>query len=150
MKLKIPPALVFLFFAIVMYLLSKLLTVGTFDFFGRRYLTIALLVLAVLIGIVSLYQFYRAKTTVDPTVPSKASQLVTNGLYKFSRNPMYLAMLLILLALGLILGNAFNTLTAAFFVAYMNKYQIGPEEEVLSNIFGKEYTSYCTQVRRWF
>lgn len=150
MKLKIPPAVVFLFFAVLMYLLAKLLPVGDFNFFGRRYLTSALFVLAIVIGIISLYQFYKAKTSVDPTVPSKASRLVTGGMYKFSRNPMYLAMLLILLALGLKLGNAFNTITAAFFVAYMNKYQIGPEEEILSRLFGKEYKYYCSRVRRWF
>lgn len=150
MKLKIPPAFVFLFFAGIMYLLAKLLPVGTFDFFGRRYLTIVLFVLAILISIVSLYQFYKAKTTVDPTIPSKASRLVTGGIYKYSRNPMYLGMLLILLAFGLKLGNAFNTITAAFFVAYMNRFQIGPEEEVLSDLFGKEYRYYCSQVRRWF
>jgi protein-S-isoprenylcysteine O-methyltransferase Ste14 len=63
---------------------------------------------------------------------------------------MYLAMLFILLALGLKLGNAFNTITAALYVAYMNKYQIIPEEEVLNKIFGKAYQQYCLQVRRWF
>lgn len=150
MKLKIPPAIVFLFFAVVMYLVAKLLPVGSFDFFGRAYLTTTLFVLAVMIGFISLYQFYNSKTTIDPRVPSKASKLVTGGIYKFSRNPMYLAMLLILLAFGVKLGNAFNTLTAAFFVAYMNKFQIIPEEESLSNIFGKEYKHYCVNVRRWF
>ncbi len=150
MKLKIPPAIVFLFFTLVMYLLAKLLPVGKFDFFGRTYLTAALFVLAVVIVLLSFYQFYRAKTTIDPTTPSKASNLVTGGVYRFSRNPMYLAMLLILLAFGLKLGNAFNTLTAALFVAYMNRFQIIPEEESLAKIFGKEYKHYCVKVRRWF
>jgi protein-S-isoprenylcysteine O-methyltransferase Ste14 len=63
---------------------------------------------------------------------------------------MYLAILLVLLAWGLWLGNAFNTLLAAGFVGYMNKFQIRPEEEALATIFGKEFQQYCTQVRRWF
>jgi len=150
MKLKIPPVVVFLIFAALMYLLAKFLPVGAFDFFGRRSLTLILFILAIVIGLVSLLQFYKAKTSVDPTVPSRVSKLVTNGIYKFSRNPMYLALLLILLAFGLKLGNAFNTITAAFFVAYMNRFQIGPEEEVLLKIFGKAYKYYCSQVRRWF
>ncbi|MBT8184314.1 MAG: isoprenylcysteine carboxylmethyltransferase family protein [Eudoraea sp.] len=150
MKLKIPPVVIFLAFALFMFLLAKLLPFGGFDFFGRQYLIVALLVIAIVISIVALLQFKGAKTTVDPTIPTKASQLVTGGIYKFSRNPMYLALLLMLLALGLQLGNAFNTLTAAFFVAYMNKFQIVPEEEILSNLFGKEYHHYCSRVRRWF
>lgn len=150
MRLKIPPALIFLLFGAIMFLLSKFLTIGSFDFFGRKYLTLTLLTGAVFISVVSLFQFYRAKTTVDPMAPAKASKLVTRGMYKFSRNPMYLAMLLLLLALGLKLGNAFNTVTAALFVAYMNRFQIGPEEEALTKMFGKEYQQYCVRVRRWF
>ena len=63
---------------------------------------------------------------------------------------MYLAMLLILLALGIWLGNAFNVLLAAGFVGYMNKFQIIPEEEALSEMFGATYKQYCTLTRRWF
>jgi protein-S-isoprenylcysteine O-methyltransferase Ste14 len=63
---------------------------------------------------------------------------------------MYLALLLILLAWGLWLGNAFNTLLAAGFVGYMNRFQIIPEEEALTAMFGKRYQQYCKQVRRWF
>ncbi|MFK7812332.1 MAG: isoprenylcysteine carboxylmethyltransferase family protein [Maribacter sp.] len=150
MKLKIPPVVVFLIFGGLMYLLARFLPVGYFDFFGRTYLMYALLVIAGSIGFISLVQFFRSKTTVDPTAPSKASKLVTSGIYQFSRNPMYLGLLLILLAWGLWLGNAFNVLLAAGFVGYMNAFQITPEEETLLQLFGKEYKQYCTLVRRWF
>ena len=63
---------------------------------------------------------------------------------------MYLGMLLFLLAFGLKLGNAFNILIAAGFVSYMNRFQIKPEEEVLREMFGKEYNIYCKLTRRWF
>lgn len=133
-----------------MYLLATYLPVGYFDFFGRDYLMYLLLFLALLIGAVSLFQFFGSKTSIDPRNPSKVSTLITGGLYQYSRNPMYLALLLLLLSWGLYLGNAFNTLLAAGFVYYMNTFQIIPEEEVLTIMFGKEYQKYCVIVRRWF
>ncbi len=150
MKLKIPPLLVLLIFIGAMYVLDRFLPVGDFDFFGSTILIYGLLGLSGVIGAVALWHFFRARTTIDPRTPSKASQLVTNGLYAYTRNPMYLSFLLILLAWGLWLGNAFNTLLAAGFVGYMNRFQILPEEEALSRLFGKEYQRYCIAVRRWF
>lgn len=150
MKLKVPPLLVALLFAGSMWLLARYLPVGYFDFFGRTYLMAVLCSLAILIGLISLFQFLRSRTSVDPLAPAKASRLVTGGLYRYSRNPMYLALLLLLLGWGLYLGNAFNTLVAAGFVYYMNTFQIVPEEEVLAQKFGKEYQKYCIMVRRWF
>lgn len=150
MKLKIPPAIIFLFFGGFMYGLAYFLPVGGFDFFGKRYIIKVLLFVAIVIAIWSIAQFLISKTTIDPVTPSKVSKLVTGGLYKYSRNPMYLALLLILLGWCLWLGNAFNLILAALFVKYMNVFQIIPEEEILIQIFGKEYRQYCTKVRRWF
>lgn len=150
MKLKIPPIGVFLLFAGFMFLLAEYLPVGYFDFFGRTYLIVSLCSIALLIGLISIFQFFKSRTSIDPMTPSKASSLVTKGLYQYSRNPMYLALLLLLLAWGLYLGNAFNTLLAAGFVYYMNAFQILPEEEMLSRKFGKAYQKYCIMVRRWF
>ncbi|MFS4468099.1 methyltransferase family protein [Maribacter sp. 2210JD10-5] len=150
MELKLPPVVVFFVFGFFMYLLGTFLPFGFFDFFGRMLLSKILMGMAVVIIAVSFFQFYRSKTTVDPSNPSKATSLVTGGIYQFSRNPMYLAMLLILLAAGLKFGNAFNTLIAAGFVAYMNRFQIKPEEKALLEKFGKEYKTYCSLVRRWF
>lgn len=150
MKLKVLPVFVFLIFGLLMYLLATFLPVGYFDFFGRKYLMITLLVIAVCIGAIAVFQFFIAKTTVDPSKPLKAAKLVSSGMYQYSRNPMYLGLLLVLLVWGLWLGNAFNILLAAGFVAYMNKFQIIPEEEALLNLFGKEYAQYCALVRRWF
>ncbi|MEZ4971261.1 MAG: methyltransferase [Flavobacteriaceae bacterium] len=150
MRLKIPPLIITLIFGLLMYLLATYLPVGYFDFFGRDYLMYLLLFLALLIGAVSLFQFFGSKTSIDPRNPSKVSTLITGGLYQYSRNPMYLALLLLLLSWGLYLGNAFNTLLAAGFVYYMNTFQIIPEEEVLTIMFGKEYQKYCVIVRRWF
>jgi len=150
MRLKVPPVFVFTIFGVLMYLLAQFLPVGYFDFFGRKYLMFTLFTIAGSIGFISLLQFFKSKTTADPTTPLKASKLVTSGIYQFTRNPMYLGLLLMLLAWGLWLGNAFNVLLAAGFVAYMNAFQIAPEEEALLQLFDKEYRQYCTLVRRWF
>ncbi|GLU44445.1 isoprenylcysteine carboxylmethyltransferase family protein [Allomuricauda sp. NBRC 101325] len=150
MKTKVPPVVVMLIFAGLMYVLDRFLPVGEFDFFGRNTLSWILLGLAAIVGVLSVAQFLFKKTTVDPLMPEKANHLVTNGIYNFSRNPMYLALLLILLAFGLRLGNAFNTLLAAGFVYWMNHFQIKPEEEALKQKFGQEYNIYCKLTRRWF
>ena len=150
MRLKIIPPLVFLLFGSIMYLLDRYLPVGEFDFFGRRILIIALFVLGFLVAVLAFYQFARHHTTTNPKQLHKVSTLVTRGIYKVSRNPMYLGLLLFLLAWGLYLGNAFNAITAAAFVSYMNAFQIRPEEELLKQKFGPAYTQYCKAVRRWF
>lgn len=150
MKLKIAPSMVFFIVALIMYGLAVVLPVGYFDFFGRMYLMGLLLFMGLILGLTGLVQFYMVKTSIDPIKPEKATQLVTRGVYSFTRNPMYLALLLVLLAWGLWLGNAFNTIVAAGFVMYMNKFQIIPEEMALAKLFGKEYAQYCVRVRRWF
>jgi protein-S-isoprenylcysteine O-methyltransferase Ste14 len=150
MALKLPPALVFLIFGGLMYLLCMYLPVGYFDFFGRFVLVKFFIILGILIAVIAMIQFFRHKTTLDPMDLSKTKKLVTGGVYNYSRNPMYLAMLLFLLAWGLWLGNVFNTLFAAGYVAYMNRFQIGYEEKALSAKFGKPYTQYLIKVRRWF
>lgn len=150
MELKLPPVVVFLLFGLAMYLLSMLLPFGFFDFFGRLLMAKILVGVSVAVALVSLVQFFVQKTTVDPRKPDKAAVLVTKGIYKFSRNPMYFALLVLLLALGLVLGNAFNTLIAAGFVGYMNRFQIIPEERMLLVKFGKEYKEYLLRTRRWF
>lgn len=150
MELKLPPVIVFLLFALGMYLLSVLLPFGFFDFFGRLPMAKVLVVIAMIVGFLSLLPFLMKKTSVNPTKPEKATVLITNGVYRFSRNPMYFSLLMLLLAFGLILGNAFNTIIAAGFVSYMNRFQIIPEERMLLETFGKPYKEYLSRTRRWF
>ncbi len=150
MKFKMPPPLVMLVFGVLMYIMAKILPFGEFDFFGRRPLKYALWGLGFVVMLVALVQFRIKKTTTNPLEPKKASQLVVSGIFSYSRNPMYLGMLLLLIGFGLQLGNAFNTITAAGFVYFMNHFQIKFEEEALTTLFGKDYTLYCKAVRRWF
>ncbi|MCL5245402.1 isoprenylcysteine carboxylmethyltransferase family protein [Cellulophaga sp. 20_2_10] len=150
MSLKLPPVVVVFIFGLLMYVLARFLPFGIFDFFGRTTLLKGLLVVMIFVLGASTYKFFKAKTTVNPKDLDKTSTLVTSGVYAYTRNPMYLAMLLLLIAWGLYLGNAFNSLLAAGFVSYINAYQIKPEEEVLTTKFGKEFTMYTKKVRRWF
>ena len=150
MRLKIPPAGVFLIFAVLMYGADRVLPVGDFDFFGRTILLRFLILAGIILGVLALLQFAKHKTSSNPLKIEKATTLVTNGVYRISRNPMYLGLLLILLAWGLYLGNAFNAITAAGFVSYMNAFQIRQEEEILRQKFGEHYNRYCKAVRRWF
>ncbi|UJH67654.1 methyltransferase family protein [Allomuricauda sp. SCSIO 65647] len=150
MKIKVIPPLVMVIFGFLMYLLDRFLPVGEFDFFGRPQMAVALFVFAIIVFLLALYQLKRVKTTLDPIHPEKASVLVNKGVFKYSRNPIYLAMLILLLAFGIKLGNAFNTLLAAGFVYFMNHFQIKYEEEALLKKFGKEYQLYLKAVRRWF
>jgi protein-S-isoprenylcysteine O-methyltransferase Ste14 len=150
MHLKIPPFFVALITALLMYVLAYFLPFGDFIFTGQEYIMYVLLFLGGIIGSVSSIQFFRKKTTISPIKPDKSCVLVVSGTYKFTRNPMYLGMLLFLLAWSLFLANAFNILLVAGFVSYMNKFQIIPEEIALQHIFGKEYNYYTKSVRRWF
>ncbi|MCF6209142.1 MAG: isoprenylcysteine carboxylmethyltransferase family protein [Gammaproteobacteria bacterium] len=93
--------------------------------------------------------FLRAKTTVHPTHPEKTSALVISGVYQISRNPMYLGLLLILLAWGVFLGSLPAFVPILLFIGTITKYQIVFEEQALENNFGDSYRRYKSKVRRW-
>lgn len=99
--------------------------------------------------LVSQWQFYRAGTTVNPLRPEAASRLLQSGVFAFSRNPVYLAMLLVIVAFALRQGPASGLLGGAFFYLHLNRLQILPEERALAQRFGDEYHAYCARVRRW-
>lgn len=94
--------------------------------------------------------FRQAKTTVNPLKPQAASSLVTTGIYRHTRNPMYLGLLLLVVAWAVLLSSPAALLGPIAFVAYIGRFQIVPEERVLSALFGTEYAAYQSRVRRWF
>lgn len=132
-----------------MYVLRWLIDLWNFDFEGQILSTVLVFIVGVVIVIVGGYQFRKASTTVNPLQLEKSSQLVTNGIYRFSRNPMYVGFLLILLAWALFLGSAIAFLLLPVFLALITKVQILPEESMLEEIFGEEYINYKKRVRRW-
>ena len=149
MKLKIPPAVQTLIFAALMWLVDQYLSMGSFSFSHQKTLAKTILVMGAFIAVVAVMQFIRTKTTSDPMQPLKAKHLVTNGIYNYSRNPMYLSILVVLTAWMLALGNFFNLIIVAGFIWYITEFQIKPEEDALTKLFGEKYIDYCKNVRRW-
>ncbi len=86
---------------------------------------------------------------MNPIKPGAASSLVSSGVYRFTRNPMYLGLSVTLLGWAMFLSNPLALLAVPLFVLYINRFQINPEERVLSSLFGAEYAAYKEKVRRW-
>ena len=81
--------------------------------------------------------------------PAKTTSLVAGGVYRFTRNPMYLGLLLVLAGWAVFLSNALAFALLPAFIAYIGRFQIAPEERALAAKFGTEYEAYRTEVRRW-
>ncbi len=94
-------------------------------------------------------EFSNAGTTVDPRTPHQSESLVVKGVYRFTRNPMYLGFFLMLVAWEIFLGSVFAALLLPLFVVYMNRFQILPEERHMRALFGEDYDRYVSEVRRW-
>jgi protein-S-isoprenylcysteine O-methyltransferase Ste14 len=120
-----------------------------FDLPGRPVLAGLFFVLALAIGLTAVVGFHRARTTVNPLAPEKASALVVRGIYRWTRNPMYLAMLLVLVGWACIVANIAALVMLPLFVAYLNRFQIAPEERALQARFGDQFQQYKRTVRRW-
>jgi protein-S-isoprenylcysteine O-methyltransferase Ste14 len=148
LELKIPPALVMLLAMLMTYGCSRYMPNAPLPFFltGLYWYVTFVGAMIILSGI---WQFRKAHTTVDPTSPEKASQLVSSGIYRFTRNPMYLGMLVIVAASVIKFGNAYGLIALPLFVVYMNYFQIEPEERIIEGIFADEYVQYKNKVRRW-
>lgn len=115
-----------------------------------RVLGAALLIgLGIAVVLAGIWCFRRARTTVNPMQPSAATALVTGGIYRYSRNPMYAGFLLCLCGWACYLANIYAFAGPVIFVLYMNRFQILPEERALQQRFGQEYDAYRRLVRRW-
>ena len=99
-----------------------------------------------LLGILA---FRASRTTINPLKPERASALVTGGVYRVTRNPMYVGMTLLLLAWACYLAAVLPFVGPVLLVLYLTRFQIQPEERVLQGIFGEAYSSYAARVRRW-
>jgi protein-S-isoprenylcysteine O-methyltransferase Ste14 len=104
---------------------------------------------AIAIVVAALRGFHRARTTVNPMDPSKATRLVTDGVFRISRNPMYLGLLLLLIGWALWLGSASVWLMPPLFAIAITRLQIVPEERALDRLFGAQYLAYRDDVVRW-
>ncbi len=149
MRITVPPVVQVALVGALMWLVHYFGLGPELTFAGRGLLARACFLIGVLILAAAVVAFIRQKTTVSPMAPSEASKLVTQGLFRFSRNPMYLAMLLLLTGWAILLSNPVNALALIGFVWFMTEFQIKPEEEALRDKFGEEYAEYCRKTRRW-
>lgn len=149
LELRVPPALLFLGAIAAALGLGRLALLPLPAFGAMAVLKTVLIVLGGTTIALGLFEFSRSRTTVDPTRPETASTLVSSGIYRLTRNPMYLGMLLFLLAAAIRAGDWLALIPAIGFVIWMNRFQIGPEEQALTGAFGADYTEYCRRVRRW-
>ena len=149
MKLRIPPPFVAAMIALLMWLASRAAPAAAFVLPAGRLIPACVALAGVAIALAGVVAFRRVRTTVNPLQPEKASTLVTSGIYHLTRNPMYLGMLLVLLAWALMLSNAVAVIIVPTFILYMNRFQIGPEETALASAFGAAYVQYSSRVRRW-
>ena len=146
---RIPPPLVMLLTAFAMWQFARLLPRVEVDDPVRLVLAAMFLIDAVFCCLAGVYCFRRAHTTVDPLHPDKASRLVTGGIYRVSRNPMYLGFALLLLAWAVFLASPWMLLGVPAFMLYLGRFQIQPEERALEQLFGQEFRDYRARVRRW-
>lgn len=146
---RVPPLAVAGIVFVAMWAITRLAPSLAFDFGGRRLAALELLLLAAAIGLAGAGSFRRARTTVNPLQPDRASALVTTGIYRYTRNPMYVAVALALLGWSLFLGHLLALSGAVVFVAWMDRRQIPAEEHALRGLFGASFERYCGEVRRW-
>ena len=149
LELKIPPPAVALAIALLMWLTSILFGYIPIRLNYRLGAALALLVIGQGISISGIVAFRRAKTTLNPLKPGNSTALVTGGIYRFTRNPMYLGLLLTLMGWLAFIASPPALVFLFFYVVYINRFQIDPEERTLSSLFGEDYAAYKTRVRRW-
>jgi len=149
LEVKVPPPAVALLVGLLMWFASRGVASVEVPFEARVGVAAVLASLGLAFGGAAMLSFVRARTTMNPTKPSTTSSLVTDGVFRLTRNPMYLSLVLYLLGWTAYLSNWLALLLVPVFVLYINELQIKPEARALSALFGAEYASYKTRVRRW-
>jgi protein-S-isoprenylcysteine O-methyltransferase Ste14 len=149
LELKIPPVVVLLCTAFLMWVIARFLPLGDVHLPARIVIAITCAAVGAVTSGLGVLAFRRARTTVNPTNPGATSSLVHSGVYTLTRNPMYVGFFLILCGWVIFLSNVFVFPFLPVFILYMNRFQIQPEERVLTERFGAMFTGYTARVRRW-
>jgi protein-S-isoprenylcysteine O-methyltransferase Ste14 len=148
LETRIPPPVVALVMLLLMWNLAAWLP-GPLPPSWHASAALALVVIGAAFDLAALWAFHRARTTINPMKPQATAHLVTGGVYRLTRNPMYLGLVLFLSAAMVYLWSPWAVLGPLGFVAYINRFQIAPEERVMRERFGADYTAWCASVRRW-
>ncbi|CAL78371.1 conserved hypothetical protein; putative membrane protein [Bradyrhizobium sp. ORS 278] len=146
---RIPPPIVVVIVAAAMWPLARFAPVVPLDDRWRWILAASLALCGLLVARAGVAAFARHKTTINPVNIDAASSLVTSGIFARTRNPMYLGMTLLLLGWAVVLAGAWTFLGPVAFVLFITRFQIIPEERVMTAKFGAAYETYQREVRRW-
>jgi len=146
---KVPPPAVALLIAAAMWHLSAYKPALSLSAEMSEILILFLVIVGVSFDVCGLLAFRQLKTTINPMSPNKTSALVTDGIYRLSRNPMYVGLFLFLMAWAIQLSMLWPFIGPVLFVIYITRFQITPEERVMESKFGDEYLIYKNKVRRW-
>lgn len=149
LETKVPPPLVALVIAAGMWLVTSVTPIVPLTDFVRVPVAGVLAACGVAFGLAGSLAFRRAGTTVNPLKPERASRLVTSGVYRITRNPMYLGLLLGMVALAAYFAAPSALTGPVIFAMYVVRFQIEPEERALEAKFGSAYADYKRRVRRW-
>jgi protein-S-isoprenylcysteine O-methyltransferase Ste14 len=149
LRTRVPPPVYALLAGIAMWLLDRHWPIVQLWDPPRVQIGCLLVIAGIAIDAWAIAAFFRFRTTIDPMHPERATQLITTGLYRFTRNPMYLGLLLVLTGWACLLGSAGPLLVLPLFVWIISALQIVPEEAAMAERFGAAYASYAQRVPRW-
>jgi protein-S-isoprenylcysteine O-methyltransferase Ste14 len=149
LELKVPPDVVWLLLAALMWLATAATPGPDVPMTLRAAASGLLAAGGVALIVAARVSLDRAHTTWHPTEPERTTALVTDGAFRHSRNPTYLGMVLVLIAWAVVLASPLALALTVGFVLYLNRFQIRPEERSLTATFGDEYREYASRVRRW-
>ncbi len=149
LHLRIPPLAVTVLAGGLAWLNARACPGLNLEFAARPWLALGFALAGVTCSLLGVASFRRARTTVNPLRPAAATTLVVSGIYRRTRNPMYLGFLFLLLGELVWLANPIALVSAPAFILYLNCFQIAPEEQALRKSFSLEYSIYATRVRRW-
>ena len=148
-ELKVPPVALTAIFAVVMWAASTVFSAASFRLPGASIVAFAFAFGGGGIAVAGVFAFRRHNTTVNPMNPDTTGSIVTTGIYRVTRNPMYLGLALALVGWAMYLANLAALLVVPAFAAYMTRFQIKPEERALLAKFGPSFADYMAAVRRW-
>jgi protein-S-isoprenylcysteine O-methyltransferase Ste14 len=149
LELRVPPLILVAVAALTMWLLRDAVLAAQFSFKGQAVAGMIVAGLGLSFCAAGVLSFRAASTTTNAMTPGQTSSLVTRGVYRISRNPMYVGFVLVLAGWGAYLGNALACLVVVAFIGYLTRFQIVPKERALRQIFGGGYDTYYREVRRW-
>ena len=145
--IKIPPPLLVIILTSLVYFSSTKLELIYLPY--RQIVSVIILIIGLIVIVSPVVDFIKSKTTVNPVKFKNVNRLVTTGIYRYSRNPMYLGMILIIISTTIYYLNFLSVFSPLIFYIWINKFQINREEIFLEDKFGSEYLKYKSKTRRW-